>query len=66
VGEKLGVPKERRVINIDRYGNTAAATIPLALADADLSAGDRVLVTAFGGGLTWGSTTFTWPELVSA
>ena len=66
VGEKLGVPKERRVINIDRYGNTAAATIPLTLADADLSAGDRVLVTAFGGGLTWGSTTFTWPELVSA
>ncbi len=66
VGERLGVPPEKRVVNLDRYGNTAAATIPLALADADLHAGDRVLITAFGGGLTWGSTTFTWPELTSA
>lgn len=66
VGERLGIPAERRVVNIDKYGNTAAATIPLALADADLSAGDRVLITAFGGGLTWGSTTFTWPDLTSA
>jgi 3-oxoacyl-[acyl-carrier-protein] synthase-3 len=66
VGERLGVPPERRVVNIDRYGNTAAATIPLALADAELKAGDRVLITAFGGGLTWGSTTFTWPDLTPA
>jgi 3-oxoacyl-[acyl-carrier-protein] synthase III len=66
VGDRLGIPPDRRVINLDRYGNTAAATIPLALADAGLSVGDRVLITAFGGGLTWGSTTFTWPELVSA
>ncbi len=65
VGDRLGIPPERRVINLDKYGNTAAATIPLALADADLSVGNRVLITAFGGGLTWGSTTFTWPELVS-
>jgi 3-oxoacyl-[acyl-carrier-protein] synthase-3 len=66
VGDRLGIPPDRRVINIDRYGNTAAATIPLALADAGLHAGDRVLITAFGGGLTWGSATFTWPELTSA
>lgn len=66
VGDRLGIPPEKRVVNLDRYGNTAAATIPLALADADLSAGDRVLITAFGGGLTWGSTTFTWPEMASA
>jgi 3-oxoacyl-[acyl-carrier-protein] synthase III len=66
VGNRLGIPAERRTINLDRYGNTAAATIPLALADAHLSVGQRVLITAFGGGLTWGSTLFTWPDLASA
>jgi 3-oxoacyl-[acyl-carrier-protein] synthase III len=63
VGDRLGVAPPRRHVNIDRYGNTSAASIPLALADADLQTGDRVLVTAFGGGLTWGSTVLTWPEL---
>ncbi len=66
VADRLDVPADKRVMNIDRYGNTSAASIPLALADARLQAGERVLVTAFGGGLTWGSTIFTWPELVSA
>jgi len=66
VGERLGVPPERCTINVDRYGNTSGATIPLALADAGLSAGDRVLLTAFGGGLTWGSALLTWPDLASA
>ena len=50
------------MVNIDNTA-TPRGTIPLALADADLKAGDRVLITAFGGGLTWGSTTFTWPDL---
>ncbi|MHC3475023.1 beta-ketoacyl-ACP synthase III [Streptomyces sp. 7R007] len=67
VGERLGIPKNRRVTNIERVGNTAAASIPLALADAagtSLQAGDRVLLTAFGGGATWGSAALVWPEVV--
>ncbi|MFD6418503.1 3-oxoacyl-ACP synthase III family protein [Streptomyces sp. NPDC060194] len=67
VGERLDVPSERHVTNIERVGNTGAASIPLALADAasrgELRAGERVLATAFGAGLTWGSTALVWPEL---
>ncbi|MEU8461169.1 beta-ketoacyl-ACP synthase III [Streptomyces sp. NPDC029003] len=67
VAEQLGLPPERAVMNIDRVGNTSAASIPLALADAmaggGLNTGDRVLLTAFGGGATWGSATLTWPDL---
>ncbi|MET7765721.1 beta-ketoacyl-ACP synthase III [Streptomyces sp. NPDC005393] len=67
VAEQLGLPPERAVLNIDRVGNTSAASIPLALvdgmADGVLKAGDRVLLTAFGGGATWGSATLTWPDL---
>ncbi len=67
VAEQLGLPPERAVLNIERVGNTSAASIPLALADglADgtLVAGDRVLLTAFGGGATWGSATLVWPDL---
>ncbi|GAA1890215.1 beta-ketoacyl-ACP synthase III [Streptantibioticus ferralitis] len=67
VADQLGLPPERAVLNIDRVGNTSAASIPLALADGManglLTAGDRVLLTAFGGGATWGSATLTWPDL---
>lgn len=63
VGDRLGVPQERRTVNIHRYGNTSAASVPLALADAELTGGERVLVTAFGGGLTWGSAVLTWPHI---
>ncbi|MFJ5059990.1 beta-ketoacyl-ACP synthase III [Streptomyces nigra] len=67
VAEQLGLPPERAVLNIERVGNTSAASIPLALADglADgtLRQGDRVLLTAFGGGATWGSATLVWPGL---
>src|SRR5680860_1450153 len=66
VARGLGIPEERCTINIAKYGNTAAATIPLALADAGLRAGDKVLLTAFGGGLTWGSALVIWPELAPA
>jgi 3-oxoacyl-[acyl-carrier-protein] synthase-3 len=66
VAEQLGVPPERCTINVDRYGNTSGATIPLAMADAGLVKGDRVLLTAFGAGLTWGSALLIWPELASA
>ncbi len=70
VGARLDLPPERCLVAIGRVGNTAAATIPLAMADAhadgSLRAGHKVLLTAFGGGLTWGSTTLVWPELPAA
>ena len=66
VGDRLGVAPERRHVNIDRYGNTSAASIPLALADASLTPGDRVLLTAFGGGFTWGSAVLRWPDVTPA
>jgi 3-oxoacyl-[acyl-carrier-protein] synthase-3 len=70
VARRLGIPAERCVVNIERVGNTAAASIPLALADAAadgaLQPGHRVLLTAFGGGLTWGSAVLTWPEITIA
>ncbi|WP_020663332.1 beta-ketoacyl-ACP synthase III [Amycolatopsis benzoatilytica] len=65
--KQLGMPTDTVVSNIDRVGNTSAASIPLALADAaadgSLMPGHRVLLTAFGAGLTWGSTVLTWPDV---
>ncbi|TNC20877.1 beta-ketoacyl-ACP synthase III [Amycolatopsis alkalitolerans] len=65
--KQLGLPGDRVVANIGRVGNTSAASIPLALADAcedgSLQRGHRVLLTAFGAGLTWGSTLLTWPDV---
>src|SRR4030067_75589 len=59
VGKRLGIPEERVFVNLERYGDTSAASIPIALAEAKaqgrFAAGDLVLVVAFGGGLTWGS-----------
>jgi 3-oxoacyl-[acyl-carrier-protein] synthase III len=70
VAGQLGMPAERLVLNIDRVGNTSAASIPLALTDAVrdgvLRPGQFVLLTAFGGGLAWGSTALTWPEITLA
>ncbi|MFC9244742.1 beta-ketoacyl-ACP synthase III [Streptomyces sp. NPDC057136] len=70
VADRLGVPREDCFVNIDRVGNTAAASIPLALGDAAQSGalhpGDRVLMTAFGGGLTWGACTLSWPDVEAA
>ncbi|QHC31907.1 beta-ketoacyl-ACP synthase III [Streptomyces sp. HF10] len=67
VSDRLGIPEERRLSNIARVGNTGAASIPLLLAEATadgrLTAGNRVLLTAFGGGLSWGAATVVWPEL---
>jgi 3-oxoacyl-[acyl-carrier-protein] synthase III len=64
--EKLGIPPERVVINVDRYGNTSSGSIPLALADAvaegRVRAGDLVLMTGMGAGLTWGSGLLEWTE----
>jgi 3-oxoacyl-[acyl-carrier-protein] synthase-3 len=67
VADEIDVPRERAIVNLDRVGNTSAASIPLALADTaaagGFDVGDRVLLTAFGGGATWGSATLTWPAL---
>jgi 3-oxoacyl-[acyl-carrier-protein] synthase-3 len=68
VATHLGIPAERCLVNIDKVGNTAAASIPLALAHgAEIGAfhpGDRIVLTGFGGGLTWGSTVLRWPEML--
>jgi 3-oxoacyl-[acyl-carrier-protein] synthase III len=62
--EKLGIPPERMVVNVDRYGNTSSGSIPLALAEAQrdgrLKKGDLVLMTGMGAGLTWGSGLMEW------
>jgi len=62
--KKLGVPSEKVVINVDRYGNTSSGSIPLALADAAadgrLQPGKLVLLTGMGAGLTWGSALIRW------
>jgi len=67
VAANLGIPAERLVANLEHVGNTVAASIPLALADAHdagaLAAGERVLMTSIGAGLAWGSALLTWPEL---
>jgi 3-oxoacyl-[acyl-carrier-protein] synthase-3 len=62
--KKLGIPAERTVVNVDRYGNTSSGSIPLALGEAEadgrLRAGDLVLMTGMGAGLTWGSALIEW------
>ncbi len=64
VGERLGLAPERVVDCIGQYGNTCAATLPLALAFSEreglLGPGDRVLLGAFGAGFTWGATVLEW------
>ncbi|WP_347877076.1 beta-ketoacyl-ACP synthase III [Streptomyces sp. BK208] len=70
VAEQLNIAPERLVVHLDRVGNTAAASIPLALEHANRSGalvpGHRVVLTAFGGGATWGATTLIWPSLTCA
>jgi 3-oxoacyl-[acyl-carrier-protein] synthase-3 len=67
--KKLGVPSEKVVINVDRYGNTSSGSIPLALADAAqdgrLKPGKLVLMTGMGAGLTWGSALIRWTKEMS-
>lgn len=59
---RMGLPKEKVMINIDRYGNTTAATIPLCLWEweSQLKKGDNIVLAAFGGGFTWGATLVKW------
>ncbi|GAB4142276.1 MAG: ketoacyl-ACP synthase III [Planctomycetota bacterium] len=62
--EKLGLPMERVVVNIDRFGNTSSASIPIALDEAArggrIRRGDLVCTVAFGGGLSWAGTLIEW------
>jgi 3-oxoacyl-[acyl-carrier-protein] synthase III len=62
--DRLKIPAERCMNNIARYGNTSAASIPIALdeyaRDGKIKRGDLILITAFGGGLTWGAALVRW------
>ncbi len=62
VTKRAGIPLDKVVVNIDRYGNTSAATIPLALWDAEskLKKGDNVIFTAFGAGFVHGASFYKW------
>jgi len=64
IADRLGIPPEKVMTNIERYGNTSAASIPLALAEAAdsgrLHDGDVVLLSGFGAGMTWASAVLRW------
>lgn len=64
IATRMNLPLDRFLINVDRYGNTSAASIPLALEEARrtqrFSRGDYLLLVAFGAGLTWGSSLIKW------
>lgn len=63
-GERMGLSKDKVMVNIDRYGNTTAATIPSCLVeyyrDGKLKKGDKLILSAFGAGYTWGSSYMVW------
>lgn len=60
--ERMGLPKEKVMVNIHRYGNTTAGTLPLCLWDWEkqLKKGDNLILSAFGGGFTWGAVYIKW------
>jgi 3-oxoacyl-[acyl-carrier-protein] synthase-3 len=60
--ERMGVGSEKVLVNIEKYGNTTAATIPLVLWDFEkqLKKGDNIVMAAFGGGFTWGACYLKW------
>jgi 3-oxoacyl-[acyl-carrier-protein] synthase-3 len=62
--ERLNIPKEKAFLNIEKYGNTSSASIPIAIDEVKksgkLKSGDLVLLAAFGGGLTWSSSVVRW------
>jgi 3-oxoacyl-[acyl-carrier-protein] synthase-3 len=64
LAKRLDLPMDRIFVNLDRYGNTSAASVPLALCEAaeqgHVHEGDYVVLTAFGGGLTWASAVVRW------
>ncbi len=64
IADRLGIPLEKFYVNLDRYGNTSAAAVAIALDEANrtgrIKSGDYVLMVVFGGGLTWASTIIEW------
>lgn len=70
VADRMRLPRDRCPVHLDQVGNTAAASVPLALAHAvgtgGLTPGHRVVLTAFGGGLTWGACAVRWPAITPA
>ncbi len=68
VGDYLGLSGDQVKINIDRYGNTTSATIPLVMWDYkdDFKYGDKIILTAFGAGFSWGATYLKWGKLRKA
>ena len=64
IADRLGIPLEKFYVNLDRYGNTSAAAVAIALDEANrtgrIKPGDFVLMVVFGGGLTWASTVIEW------
>jgi 3-oxoacyl-[acyl-carrier-protein] synthase-3 len=62
VAKMADFPMERVMVNIQKYGNTTAGTLPLCLWDyeSELNKGDNIILTAFGGGFTWGATLIKW------
>src|SRR5437660_7284857 len=64
IGERLGMPREKVFVNVDRYANTSAAAVAIALDEANgsgrIKSGDYVLMVVFGGGVTWASTIVEW------
>lgn len=62
VGSRLKIPEKKVLVNIDHYGNTSAASIPLCLDEfkPKLKKGDKILLTAFGAGFTWGAMYLVW------
>ena len=64
MSEKLNIPEERLIVNLDRFGNTSAASIPIALNEAVLNGrvkpGDLMVMCGFGAGLAWGTTVLRW------
>ena len=59
---RMGLPESKVMLNISKYGNTTAATIPLCLWDyrKQIDKGDNLVLAAFGGGFTWGATLVKW------
>ena len=62
VGRRMGISKDKVMINIEKYGNTTAATVPLCLWELEksLKKGDNLILSTFGGGFTWGSIFLKW------
>jgi 3-oxoacyl-[acyl-carrier-protein] synthase-3 len=64
IADRLNIPLDRFYVNLDRFGNTSAAAVAIALDEANrtgrIKAGDYILMVVFGGGLTWASTVIEW------